>query len=175
MDTPVSSPLRSRTVNWPDPAASLKARRSESGLSYLRNVLAGSYPGPPIAHLMDVRLTEVDRGRVVFETTPAEFHYNPLGVVHGGLAATLLDSAMGCAVHSHLEAGDLYTTLELKVNYLKPMTLDTGLVRGIATIVHISRTIALAEARAVDVNDVIYAYATSTCLIRRADAKAARG
>jgi uncharacterized protein (TIGR00369 family) len=175
MDTIPSSAPRSRTVNWHDPAIPLKARRTESGLSYLRNVIAGVYPAPPIAHLMDMRLAEVERGRVVFETTPAEFHYNPLGIVHGGLAATLLDSAMGCAVHTCLEAGDLYTTLELKLNYLKPMTLDTGLVRGIATIVHISRTIALAEARALDRHDVIYAHGTSTCLIRRAEPKTARG
>ena len=133
MDTTSSPGLRTRTITWHDPSVPLKARRTESGLSYLKHVVAGEYPAPPIAHLMDLKLTEVDRGRAVFETTPAEFHYNPLGMVHGGLAATLLDSAMGCAVHTCLEVGDIYTTLELKLNYLKPMTLDTGPVRGIAT------------------------------------------
>ena len=168
MDTTNPSTLRTRTVSWQDPSIPLKARRTQSGLSYLQQVIAGIYPAPPIAHLMDLRLAEVERGRVVFETTPAEFHYNPLGSAHGGLAATLLDSAMGCAVHTCLEAGDLYTTIELKLNYLKPLTIDTGLVRGIATIVHVSRTIALAESRLLDRHDAIYAFATSTCVIRRA-------
>ena len=170
MDPTNSSTLRTRTITWQDPTIALKARRAQSGLSYLEQVVAGVYPAPPIAHVMDLRLAEVARGRVVFETTPAEFHYNPLGSVHGGLAATLLDSAMGCAVHTCLEAGDLYTTIEIKLNYLKPLTIETGPVRGIATIVHISRTIGLAEARVLDRHDAIYAFATSTCLIRRADA-----
>ena len=171
MDTTTSSTLRTRTVTWQDPAIALQARRNESGLTYLKNVVAGLYPGAPIASLMDLRLAEVERGRAVFETTPAECHYNPMGTVHGGLAATLLDSATGCAVHSCLEAGDLYTTIELKLNYLRPMTIETGPVRGIATIVHISRTIGLAEARVVDRDDAIYAFATATCLIRRGEPK----
>jgi len=146
--------------------------RTENGLSYLKQALAGVHPAPPIAHLMNLRLLEAERGRVVFGTTPEEYHYNPLGMVHGGLAATLLDSAMGCCVHTLLEAGDRYTTLELKVNYLKPLTLETGPVRGIATLVNISRTVALVEARLVDAADALYAHATSICLIKRAEAKA---
>jgi uncharacterized protein (TIGR00369 family) len=104
---------------------------------------------------------------VVFEGTPQEFHYNPLGVIHGGMAATLLDSALGCCVNSCLEAGDLYTTLELKINYLRALTLDTGPVRAVATIIHIGRTTALAEGRVLDASGAIYAYASSTYLIKR--------
>ena len=121
-----------------------------------------------MARLMNIRITEVEEGRVVFEGMPQEYHYNPLGVVHGGMAATLLDSALGCCVNSHLAAGDFYTTLELKVNYLRPLTIDTGTVRAIAKTVHIGRSTALVEGRVVDANERIYAYASSTCLIRRA-------
>jgi uncharacterized protein (TIGR00369 family) len=158
---------RARTITWDDPSIVNANLRSLSGLEFLTRVAAGEFPPPPMARLMNIRLTEVARGRVVFEGTPEEYHYNPLGVVHGGMAATLLDSALGCCVNSHLEAGDLYTTLELKVNYLRPMTLETGPVRAIATTVHIGRTTALVEGRIVDAADRIYAYASSTCLIRR--------
>jgi uncharacterized protein (TIGR00369 family) len=118
--------------------------------------------------LMDLRLVTVERGRIVFESTPQEFHYNPSAIVHGGFAATILDSAMGCALHTCLEVGDLYTTIELKVNYLKPMTTATGPVRAVATIVSVGRTVALTEGRLVDAADVLYAHATSTLLIKRA-------
>lgn len=158
---------RRRTFTWEDPAEVHANLRRLSGLEFLSRVAAGEFPPPPMARLMNIRLTEVERGRVVFEGTPAEYHYNPLGVVHGGMAATLLDSALGCCVNSHLEAGDLYTTLELKVNYLRPITLDTGPVRAIATTVHIGRTTALVEGKVLDAADRIYAYGSSTCLIRR--------
>ena len=118
---------------------------------------------------MDIRLIEVENGKAVFTGTPGEFHYNPLGTVHGGFGATLLDSAMGCAVHSTLDAGDAYTTLELKINFLRPLTHATGRVRGIGTIVHAGRTTALAEGRIEDATGKLYAFATSTCLIRRKD------
>jgi uncharacterized protein (TIGR00369 family) len=159
---------RSRTFSWADPRIIQGNLRRLSGLDFLRRVAAGELPQTPMADLMDIRITEVEEGRVVCEATPSEYHYNPLGVIHGGLAATLLDSAMGCSVSSCLAAGDLYTTLELKVNYLRPMTLETGKVRAIATIVHIGRTTALAEGRVIDSHEKIYAHATTTCLIRRA-------
>jgi len=165
--TASSSTTRTRTITWEDPRVVLAAVRSLSGLECLEQIVAGKLPPPPMAQLMDIRIAEMQRGRVVFEGHPAEYHYNPLGVIHGGMTATLLDSAMGCAVHSCLEAGDRYTTLEIKVNYIKPMTLETGRVRGIANIIHIGRTTALAEARVVDDSDTVYAHATSTCLIKR--------
>jgi len=158
---------RTRTFNWSDPLEVHQNLRSLSGVEFLEKVASGEFPPPPMAQLMNIRLSEVERGRIVFEGTPEEYHYNPLGVVHGGMTATLLDSALGCCVNSCLDAGDFYTTLELKVNYLRPITLDTGRVRAIATVVHIGRTTALVEGKVLDDADKIYAYASSTCLIRR--------
>jgi uncharacterized protein (TIGR00369 family) len=158
---------RARTFSWTDPELVRANLKSLSGLEFLQRVAAGEFPPPPMAKLMDIRITEVVRGHVVFEGTPQEFHYNPLGVIHGGMAATLLDSALGCCVNSCLEAGDLYTTLELKINYLRALTLDTGPVRAVATIIHIGRTTALAEGRVLDASGAIYAYASSTYLIKR--------
>lgn len=173
--TDSKSTTRSRTFTWDDSRVTLAGVRSLSGLDALKAVIAGRLPPPPMGRLMNIRLVDVERGYVVFEATPEEYHYNPMGMAHGGLAATLLDSAMGCCVHSHLDAGDRYTTLEIKVSYLKAMTAETGLVRAIATIVHIGRTVALAEARLVDASDIIYAHATSTCLIKRSDQGSDRG
>lgn len=159
---------RSRLVTWADPAAVEANLRKYSGLEFLKRLAAGEFPPAPMASLLNISLTEVEQGRVVFEGTPEEYHYNPLGVVHGGMTATLLDSALGCCVNSLLAVGDFYTTLELKVNYLRPITLDTGRIRAIATIVHIGRSTAVAEGRVVDAQDKVYAYASTTCLIRRA-------
>jgi len=160
---------RTRTVTWIDPGPALAAMRSMSGIDYLKLVVAGKMPSAPIGSLMNIRLVEVDRGRAVFEGVIEEYHYNPLGIVHGGVAATILDSAMGCAVSSMLEAGDRYTTIEIKVNYMKPMTLETGRVGGLGTLVHIGRTTALAEGRLVGADGTLYAHATSTLLIKRND------
>jgi uncharacterized protein (TIGR00369 family) len=140
-----------------------------SGLDILKAVAAGELPPPPMGRLMNIRLAEVERGRIVFEGELGEYHYNPLGMIHGGFAATILDSAMGCCVHSSLEPGDLYTTLDLKVNYLKALRLDTGRVRAVAELISIGRTTALVEARLLDAAGVLYAHGTSTCLIRRAE------
>jgi uncharacterized protein (TIGR00369 family) len=118
--------------------------------------------------LMDIRLTEIARGRAVFTGTPQEFHYNPLGTVHGGYGATLLDSAMGCAVHSTLDPGDIYTTLEFKINFMRALTHDTGEVRGIGTVINATRTTAVAEGRIEDGEGKLYAFATTTCVIRSA-------
>ena len=161
---------RTRTFSWDDPKVVHENLKRLSGLEFLRRVATGEFPPPPMAQLMNIQLTEVDEGRVVFEGTPEEYHYNPLGVVHGGMAATLLDSALGCCVNSCLAAGDFYTTLELKVNYLRPIVLTTGKVRAIATVVHVGRTTAVVQGKVVDANDKTYAYASSTCLIRRASA-----
>ena len=160
---------RTRTFDWENPATLWDEAASRSGLERLQMVVDGKLPGPPMAQLMDIRIAEVSNGRAVFAGTPAEFHYNPIGVVHGGYGATILDSAMGCAVHSTLKAGDIYTTLELKINFLRPLTSSTGPVRGIATVIHAGRTTALAEGRLEDAAGKLYAYASSTCLIRRKD------
>ena len=138
-----------------------------TGLELLQRAIAGDFPPPPIAKLMDIRLTEIARGRAIFTGTPQEFHYNPLGSVHGGYGATLLDSAMGCAVHSMLNPGDIYTTLEFKINFLRALTHETGPVRGIGTVINETRTTALAEGRIEDGEGTLYAFATTTCAIRR--------
>jgi uncharacterized protein (TIGR00369 family) len=118
---------------------------------------------------MNLELEEVEEGRVVFSLQPDEYHYNPIGVVHGGVAATLLDSAMGCAVHSMLPAHTGYTTLEIKVNYIRPMTVETGRVLCEAKVIHLGGRTATAEGRVLDKEGKIYSYATTTCMIFRAE------
>ena len=158
---------RERTHSWDDPTPLWERASTLSGLEALQRMISGELPQPPMARLMDIRLIEVANGTAVFASTPGEYHYNPLGSVHGGFGATLLDSAMGCAVHSTLNAGDAYTTLELKINFLRPLTHATGLVRGIGAVIHAGRTTALAEGKIEDAAGKIYAFATSTCLLRR--------
>lgn len=159
---------RSRTFGWDDPTPFAKRFTGKSGLELLQLVIDGRLPRPPMASLMDIQLVEASKGRAVFRGTPQEFHYNPLGTVHGGYGATLLDSAMGCAVHTTLDAGDTYTTLEFKINFLRALTMETGSVRGIGTVVHAGRTTAIAEGKIEDEAGRLYAFATTTCQIRRA-------
>ncbi len=158
---------RTRTVSWEDPRALAEAARGLSGLEYLRKIASGELPRPPFGALLDFGLSELEEGRAVFTVEPAEYHYNPIGVVHGGLAATLLDSAMGCAVHSTLPAGVGYTTLEIKVNYVRALTAETGEVRCEARAIHIGGRTATAEGRVVDADGKLYAHGTTTCLIFR--------
>jgi uncharacterized protein (TIGR00369 family) len=159
---------RQRTFTWSEPTPLNQQARDKSGVELLQMAIDGQLPPPPMAFLMDIRLVEVAKGRAVFRGIPQEFHYNTLGSVHGGYGATLLDSAMGCAVHTMLGPGDFYTTLEFKINFLRAMTHDTGEVRGIGTIVHAGRTTAIAEGRIEDAAGKLYAFATTTCQIRRA-------
>lgn len=164
--TGVAESVRTRTLAWEDPVATAAGALELSGLEYLRAMASGELPPPPIAVLMDMGPVEVEEGRVVFATVPAEFHYNPIGVVHGGLAATLLDSAMGCAVQSTLAAGQGYTTLEVKVNFVRAMTRDTGRVLAEGTVVHRGGKTATAEGRVVRESDgKLLAHGTTTCLI----------
>ncbi len=135
-----------------------------TGLQQLRALIeAGQRPG--IGRSLDFQLVEIEAGRAVFEGTPGRHAYNPIGTVHGGYAATLLDSACGCAVHSRLEAGQRYTTLELKVAYHKALTDETGPVRAEGTLLSFGRRAAFAEARLTDAAGKLYASATSTLLI----------
>jgi uncharacterized protein (TIGR00369 family) len=161
------APERRREYTWNDPAAMAELVGKRSGLELLQAIVAGTLPKPPIADTLNYELTEVREGLVVFEIVPAEYHYNPLGVVHGGLAATLLDSAMGCAVHSALPAGTRYTTLELKVNYIRAMTTATGRVRAEGKVINIGGRVGVAEGRIVDDEGKLYAHATTTCIIFR--------
>ena len=158
---------RTRTFTWEDPLPAVERSREMSGLEYLQAIQDGRIPLSPIGALMDMRLAEVAEGRAVFELKPAEFHYNPIGSVHGGIAATLLDSAMGCAINTLLPRGVSYTTLELKVNYVRPMTRDTSVVRAEGNVIHLGGRIALAEGRLVDQSGKLYAHATTTCLVMR--------
>jgi uncharacterized protein (TIGR00369 family) len=161
-----AAPERKLTLRWADPAAVLEAARGMSGRQYLEAVARGELPPPPIAELLGMEIVEVGDGRATFATQPREQHYNPIGVVHGGLAATLLDSAMGCAVQSTLETAAGYTTLELKVNFTRPMTSQTGRVFAEAQIVHRGSRVATAEARLISAEDgKLLAHGTSTLLI----------
>ena len=158
---------RERTYAWDDPLATLSQLAGRSGLDALQAISSGEVPSPPIARTLGFLGFEVEEGRATFMVEPAEFHYNPIGVVHGGLALTLLDSAMGCAVHSTLAAGDTYTTLEVKANFIRPLTVETGLVRCTGVVVHAGRTTATAEGRVVDDDGRLYAHGTSTLLLFR--------
>jgi uncharacterized protein (TIGR00369 family) len=158
---------RTRTTTWHDPVASAAEGRALSGIEYLRAMQRGEIPPPPIAITLGFDLVEVEEGRVVFAVTPAEYHYNPIGVVHGGVASTLCDSAMACAVHSTLPPGTAYTTLELKVAFTRPLTRDTGRVTCEGRTIHVGGRTALAEARIVDAAGKLYAHATTTCLVMR--------
>jgi uncharacterized protein (TIGR00369 family) len=160
---------RTRTFSWEDPRALAEAARGLSGLEFLRKVAAGELPRPPISALMNFGLAELSEGRAVFTVEPAEYHYNPIGVVHGGLAATMLDSAMGCAVHSTLPPGAGYTTLEVKVNFIRPLTAETGEVRCEAEVIHVGGRTATAEGKVLDAAGKLYAHATTTCIIFRAE------
>ena len=156
---------RTRTVTWQDPAPLGQAGLSMSGAAFLRAIAEGRLPPPPIASLMGFDIEEVGEGRVVFAVEPQELHYNPIGVVHGGLAATLLDSAMGCAVHSMLPEGRAYTTLELKVNYIRALKRGLGRVRAIGKVIHLGGKVATAEGTLVDGAGKLYAHGTTTCLL----------
>jgi uncharacterized protein (TIGR00369 family) len=158
---------RTRTYSWEDPLASLEqmAGSGLNGLDVIRKIMTGDIPPPPIANTLDFRLVEVEHGRVVFECEPAEFHYNPIGVVHAGLAVTLLDSAMGCAFVTTLDPLASWTTLELKTNFTRALTKDTGTVRCVGTMVHPGRRVATTEARIEDAQGRLCAHATSTILV----------
>ena len=156
---------RTRTYSWADPLAALAEAAQLPGLEAMRKIMAGELPPPPIADTMNFRLVEVEPGRVVFECEPAEFHYNPIGVAHAGLAVTLLDSAMGCAFVSTAEAGTAWTTLELKANFTRALTMDTGTVRCTGTVVHPGRRVSTTEARIEDARGRLCAHATSTILV----------
>jgi uncharacterized protein (TIGR00369 family) len=156
---------RTRAITWADPRIGLSASRGMTGLDYLRAASRGEFPLPPMASLLGFTVTDIQPGRAVAEVYPAEYHYNPMGVVHGGLAATVLDTAMACAVHSTLPAGPSYTTLELKVNLVRSLTAEVGRLRAVAEVVFTGGKIATAQARLLDDRDELYAHATETCLI----------
>jgi uncharacterized protein (TIGR00369 family) len=157
--------LRSRTFSWTDPAISAAQIGRRSGLDLLRAMIAGELPSPPIMQLLGTDRLEVEEGRVSVFLTPQEFHYNPLGTVHGGVLATLLDTAAGCSVHSVLPAGVGYTSVDLATKFLRPVTIHSGQLRCEGSIISRGRRTALAEARLTDAAGRLAAHATSTCLL----------
>ena len=139
--------------------------RTLSGLDYMRGILRGDFPGAPIASTLGFTLSEVEVGRAVFTGMPARFVYNPNGAVHGGYAATLLDSAMGCAVHTTLPAGKAYSTVDLSISLVRAITERTGTVRSEAKVIHTGSSIITAEGRIVGDDGKLYAHGTTTCLV----------
>ncbi|QIQ01924.1 PaaI family thioesterase [Streptomyces liangshanensis] len=156
---------RSRTYTWEDPGTTASAVGGTAGLEFMRDVLAGRLPAPPFAATLGTVLEEVGPGHAVFTLVPGEEHYNPLGTVHGGVFATLLDSAAGCAVHTLLPAGMAYTSLDLTVKFLRPVTAASGRIRAVGSVLSSGRRTALAEARMYDAEDRLLAHATSSCMI----------
>jgi uncharacterized protein (TIGR00369 family) len=140
-------------------------RQGLSGLEYFKKMIAGELDPPPMLKLLGIRLAEAEAGRVVFTGTVADEHYNGMGVAHGGYAATLLDSALGCAINSVMPPGKRYTTLELKVNLTRPLTREVGPLRCEATVVHVGGRTATSEGRIVDARGKLYAHGTTTCIV----------
>lgn len=158
---------RTRTVTWKDFREGLASARTRSGLEYLRAMAQGELPGPPIAELLGFGLVEVREGHAAFSVEPGEHHYNPIGTVHGGLAATLLDSAMACAVHSTLPVGASYTTLDLHVTFVRPIAHDTGTLTCTGDVIHVGGRMATAQGRVTDAAGTLYAHGVTTCMLFR--------
>ena len=143
----------------------LETLLSMNGLEFLNGMVEGKIPKPPMAETLGFHLVEAAQGRVVFEGLPEFRHYNPIGSVHGGFAATLLDSALGCAIFSTLAKGETWTTLELKLNFVRGLTKDTGPVRAEGRVIHRGRTVATSEGDIRDKDGKLYAHATTTCMV----------
>ncbi len=156
---------RTREVTWQDPVPTAAAGAELAGIDYISKIAAGALPPPPIAVLMRMQPIEFSEGKAVFGGRPGEEHYNPIGTVHGGYASTLLDSAMGCAVHTTLPLGAAYTTQTLEVKFVRPISRDTGTLRCEAEVVHRGRRQATAVARLLSEDGKLLAHGTSTCMI----------
>ena len=164
-ERPAEKKPRNRTFSWADPRAIARAGPGRAGLDFLHALMAGEIPSPPAVALLDIDLVAAEAGRVTMTMRAQEYLFNPLGSVHGGLIATLMDSVMGCAVHSTLPLGRGYTTLEIKVNYLRSVTEASGLVTAVGRVVYAGRQQAVAEASLTDEASRLCATATTTCLL----------
>lgn len=162
-----SESSRMRTVTWEDPRISARDTMSISGFDYLCSIRDGKIKPPPVAVLLGYKLCKVEMGRAVFELEPAEYHYNPLASVHGGVASTLLDSAMTAAIISTLPIGITCSTIEMKVNFVRPITGKIGLVRCEGKIIHVGSRIGTAEGKLLNHEGKLYAHAVNTCMIFR--------
>lgn len=157
--------VRTRTYTWADPSVTLAALSGMSGIELLSAIGRGELPPPPVLCTLGMEALDVGEGWIRFAMVPHEMHYNPLGTVHGGVLATMLDSAAGCAVHSVLPAGMGYTSMDLTTKYLRPVTAHTGRIIATGTVLSRGSRTALAEARITDSRDRLLAHATSSCLI----------
>ena len=155
------------TVDEELPPERTETRRMMSGIEYMRKMMAGELPPSGMVQLLNLKLVEVSEGRAVFTVQADERHYNGLGIAHGGLAATLLDSALGCAINAMMPAGKVFTTLEMKINYLRPLTRESGEVRCEANVIHVGGRVATAEGRITDEGGKLYAHGTATCMLFR--------
>jgi uncharacterized protein (TIGR00369 family) len=156
---------RTRTYSWDDPFALRDAMAGRSGLELMQAMATGEISPPPIAQTLGFRLVEAQRGHALFECEPAEYHYNPIGVVHAGLAMTLMDSAMGLAFVTTLDEPVAWTTLEVKCNFTRALTVDSGVVRCTGAVVHPGRRVTTTEARVEDSQGRLCAHGTSTILV----------
>ncbi|GAA1395608.1 PaaI family thioesterase [Catellatospora coxensis] len=162
---PLAAAERTRTFSWSDPRRNAAELGRFSGLELLQAMSRGELPAPPVMHLLGMDGLEAEEGRVVVTMRAQEFHYNPLGGVHGGILATLLDTAAACAVHSTLPAGTAYTSLDLTTKFLRPVSVDSGLLRCEGTVISRGRRTALAQSQLTDDRGRLLAHATSSCLI----------
>lgn len=156
---------RTRTYQWNDPLEGAEKAKAMTGMEYLRAMNSNEIPLPPLLHTLGFGKPEVKEGEVTFSFEPQEYHFNPIGSVHGGVITAILDSAMGCTLQSVLPVGVGYTTLELKVNFLKAVNLKNKKLFSKGKIIHFGKSTALVEADLNDEDGKIYAHSTSTCYI----------
>jgi uncharacterized protein (TIGR00369 family) len=163
--TPTTPTTHIREYEWIDPDLLMDATNRLGGLEMLKEVRAGMLPRPPVMDTIGFDLLSVERGRVAFEMIPQRWHYSPLGLVHGGVLTTLADTAMGCAVHSRLPVGVGYATLEVKLNFVRPVVEETGPIRCEGEVLSLGRRSATAQARITDLDGKLHGHATTTCMI----------
>lgn len=156
---------RTRTYEWIDPLDTAAKSKSMAGYDFLQGILSGTIPQPPVAQTLDFKPSSLEAGKVIFDFEPKEFHYNPIGTVHGGVISTVLDTVLGCALHSMLAKGVAYTTLELKVNFVKAVTISSGRLKAEGRLIHLGKSTALVEADLKDDSGRLYAHAISTCML----------
>jgi uncharacterized protein (TIGR00369 family) len=156
---------RKRTYEWKNPLETAEKAKTMSGLDFLNGISKGEIPPPPIAETLDFHPLSVEVGKVAFEFEAKEYHYNPIGGVHGGVISTLLDTVMGCAVHSKLPQGMAYTTLEFKINFIRAVTIKSGEMKAEGRLIHLGKNTAFVEADLRDAQENIYAHGVSTCMI----------
>jgi uncharacterized protein (TIGR00369 family) len=161
---------RSYSFTWQDPMIGANHARTVSGRDYLEAMVRGDVPPPPIALALNFGIAEVSNGHVIFTGTPSEAYYNPIGSVHGGWMCALLDSALGCCIQTQLPAGVGYTTLDLHINFVRPISATTGLMHCEATVIHSGRTMATSQAKLTDAAGKLYAHGSTTCMIFRDNA-----